>query len=751
MKPSVSVLRNTLKRPIWLLYLIAGALGGLAYYFLPAVAKSGPFFNLLGVSSVIAILVGIRLNRPKNPAPWYLFAVGQAFFIGGDVITYNYPKFFGGADIPFPSIGDVFYLAVYPCLIAGVLLLIRERKPGKDRDSVIDSLIITIPAGLLMWEFWMGPLAHDTTSSLPVKLVSMAYPLMDLLLLAVVVRLAVGSGRREPSFFMLSAAAVALVATDTAYGLVQLSGAIYQNGGPLEAGWLSFYLLWAAAALHPSMRTMGEPVPEHELKHPRRRLAILAAASLVSPAVEVVQTLRGELLDPGIVSACSAAIFLLVFIRMNGLMVDITEYRRTANQLRETEAKYRNLVESLPAIVYTAEFGEKGRWLYVSPQIKTILGFTPDEWVNRPEIWHEQVHPEDLTAALEDEKRVLKTGEALRCEYRVRARNGRVVWIREEAQGILGERGEPGVLQGVMYDITDEKAAEQTLRVALQKEQKVASDLRELNEMKNSFLQAVSHDLRTPLTSIMGSALTLKRSELTLSPEDASGLMDIIASNAVKLNRLLNDLLDVDRLSRGLVEPQRSQVDIRDLVERVLRECELDGRTVEVDVPVATAAIDASQVERILENLVTNATRYTPAGSPIWVKAQLDRGDILLTVEDAGPGVPDEMKDAIFEAFRQGREQVRHSPGVGIGLSLVARFAELHGGRAWVEDRPGGGASFKVLLPAETIGRAGGRGAPVVEETARPAPPRRRQIGRSSQSASAKSATSLPAARSHPA
>jgi PAS domain S-box-containing protein len=703
--------RNSLRRPAWLLYLTGGALGGLAYYFLPRVAKSGPFFNLLGVSSVIAILVGIRMNRPKDPAPWFLFAVGQAFFIAGDVITYNYPSFFGH-DIPFPSIGDVFYLAVYPCLIAGILMLIRERRPGRDRDSFIDSLIITIPAGLLAWEFWMGPYAHDHTLSLPVKLVSMAYPLMDLLLLAVVVRLAVGSGRREPSFFLLSAAAVALVATDTAYGLVQLSGAIYQNGGPLEAGWLSFYLLWAAAALHPSMRTIGEPVPEHELKHPRRRLAILAAACLVSPAVNVVQTIQGHVLDPGIVSVCSAAIFLLVFVRMNGLMVDITEYRRTANQLRETEAKYRNLVESLPAIVYTAEFGVKGRWLYVSPQIGSILGFTPEEWVNRPEIWHKQVHPDDLSAALEDEKRVLKTGEALRCEYRIRARNGRVVWIREEAMGILGEGAEPGVLQGVMYDITDEKAAEQTLRVALQKEQKVAADLRELNEMKNSFLQAVSHDLRTPLTSIMGSALTLKRTELALSAEDATGLMEIIASNAVKLNRLLNDLLDVDRLSRGLVEPQRSQVDLRAMVDRVLRECELEGRAVEVDVPVAVASIDPSQVERILENLVTNATRYTPTGSPIWVRAQMDGTDVLLVVEDAGPGVPYEMRETIFEAFRQGREQVLHSPGVGIGLSLVARFAELHGGSAWVEDRPGGGASFRVLLRGETVGRSAPGSAP---------------------------------------
>jgi K+-sensing histidine kinase KdpD len=300
---------------------------------------------------------------------------------------------------------------------------------------------------------------------------------------------------------------------------------------------------------------------------------------------------------------------------------------------------------------------------------------------------------------------VLKTGEALRCEYRIRARNGRVVWIREEAMGILGEGAEPGVLQGVMYDITDEKAAEQTLRVALQKEQKVAADLRELNEMKNSFLQAVSHDLRTPLTSIMGSALTLKRTELALSAEDATGLMEIIASNAVKLNRLLNDLLDVDRLSRGLVEPQRSQVDLRAMVDRVLREC---------------------------ENLVTNATRYTPTGSPIWVRAQMDGTDVLLVVEDAGPGVPYEMRETIFEAFRQGREQVLHSPGVGIGLSLVARFAELHGGSAWVEDRPGGGASFRVLLRGETVGRSATDEDPIgTDGAARPAPPRRRQIGRS--------------------
>ena len=114
------------------------------------------------------------------------------------------------------------------------------------------------------------------------------------------------------------------------------------------------------------------------------------------------------------------------------------------------------------------------------------------------------------------------------------------------------------------------------------------------------------------------------------------------------------------------------------------------------------AEVDGAQLERIIENLVTNAVRYTPAGTAIWVSVNVDSDGVLLTVEDAGPGIPPELRESVFEPFRQGSEVVSHSPGVGIGLSLVARFAELHDGRAWVEERPGGGASFRVYLPFRT-------------------------------------------------
>ena len=139
------------------------------------------------------ILIAVRLWKPQTRLPWYLFALGQALFVAGDVITYNYDRFFG-TELPFPSIGDVFYLSVYPCLVVGILLLVRRGNPGGDRDSVIDSLIVAIGVGTISWVFLLSPLAHDSASTLLQKLTAMGYPVADLILLTVVVRLAIGGG-----------------------------------------------------------------------------------------------------------------------------------------------------------------------------------------------------------------------------------------------------------------------------------------------------------------------------------------------------------------------------------------------------------------------------------------------------------------------------------------------------------------------------------------------------------------------------
>ena len=218
---------EAVKRRAWFLYICGGVLVTAAFLYAPGF-RQGWLFNVIAISSPIAIVIAVRLWKPQTRLPWYLFALGQTFFVAGDVITYNYLRFFG-VDLPFPSVGDVFYLSVYPCLVAGILWLIRLRNPGGDRDSVIDSLIVAIGVGTVSWVFLLSPLAGDAGSNLLEKLTAMGYPVMDLILMTVVVRLAIGGGRRAASFYLLAAAALALFITDFAYSYISVSGAIYDN------------------------------------------------------------------------------------------------------------------------------------------------------------------------------------------------------------------------------------------------------------------------------------------------------------------------------------------------------------------------------------------------------------------------------------------------------------------------------------------------------------------------------------------
>ncbi len=237
---------------------------------------------------------------------------------------------------------------------------------------------------------------------------------------------------------------------------------------------------------------------------------------------------------------------------------------------------------------------------------------------------------------------------------------------------------------------------QQGMQLAFETER--SDDLQQRNEMKDTLLHAVSHDLKGPLAGILGAMQTIRRSDqLVLTDEELEDLYRVIEQAGAKATRLVDDLLDLDRLRRGQLKPDRDATDVADLARRAAADVPaLAGHPVRVEGDPVLVEVDAAKVERIVENLLGNAGRHTPQGTPIHIEV-LERPDgVVLHVEDEGPGVPDEIKDEIFEPFRQGAES---RGGVGIGLSLVRRFAELHGGSAHVEDRPGGGARFVVELP----------------------------------------------------
>ena len=393
-----------------------------------------------------------------------------------------------------------------------------------------------------------------------------------------------------------------------------------------------------------------------------------------------------------------------------GVMFDITARKATEAGLREAEEKYRTLVEQIPAVTYIDQVSHDAPTdltpVYISPQVETLLGYLPREWIEDADLWDRVVHPDDLEPVSVKARMAFRAGTSLSVEYRMLTREGRTVWVREEASLVRDEQGFPSFWQGVYIDITELKRAEDEVNNALRREMDASERLRALDEMKNTFLQAVSHDLRTPLAAILGLALTLERDDVELDESEIRDLATRIASNSRKLDRMVADLLDLDRLTRGIIEPKLRDTDVGALVRSVVNEFDMPGsrEILLEDIGRVVIPVDASKVEHIVENLLMNTARHTPAGSRVWVAVLAREGGALIKIEDEGPGVPEELRDVIFDPFRQGPSISSHSPGVGVGLALVARFAELHGGRAWVEARRGGGASFRVFLPGADAG-----------------------------------------------
>jgi len=382
-----------------------------------------------------------------------------------------------------------------------------------------------------------------------------------------------------------------------------------------------------------------------------------------------------------------------------GVMVDVTAEKDAEERLREAEERYRGIVEHVPAAIYLDRAGTDMETVYISPQITAIAGVTPTRWMSEPDLWLRLMHPDDRDALEAGYMAAAGRGEAWTAEYRITTPDGRTIWVHDETTPLHDADGQLTFIQGVLFDVTERKLAEQALRDSERREREAAERLRALDEMKNTFLAAVSHELRSPLTSILGLSLTLERAP-DMDDADRDDLLLRLSANARKLDRLLKDLLDIDRLNRGIVEPQRRITDVGMVARMTLENLEgLAGRDVVAITDEVIMSVDPPKVERIVENLVMNTARHTHADARIWLRVEPVEGGVLIAVDDDGDGVAEDLRDVIFEPFRQGPTASPHSPGTGVGLSLVARFAELHGGRAWVTDREGGGASFCVFLP----------------------------------------------------
>ena len=567
--------------PLARVYLAAG-LAAIGLYFLLPWDSLGQsiLYDLIGASSAVAVVVGTRKHRPSLAVAWYLFAAGLMAFAVGDVL-FNLYAFVWHRDPPIPSVADVFYLAGYPLLAVGLVLLVLHMLPRGRREGLIDAALLAVAFGICHWVFVMQPLVAGSGDWVG-QLVALSYPAMDILLLAALVFLALTPARRTVSYRYLTASLVLLIVVDEIYSI---SPGTASGTSWLDVGWLLSYVLWGTAALSPSMRSLSEPKRAAGPHLGHMRLFALWIAVATVPVILVVERLAGRRIDVVALAIASAALSGLVLVRLAGLVRSFDRVRREERAARaEAQSAQRQLV--------------------------------------------------------------------------------------------------------------------------LQNEQ-----LREADRLKDEFVALISHDLRTPLTSIMG-YLELVRDDDNLTEEQV-GFLAVADRNADRLLRLVNDLLFVARFEAGQLDLKPTELDLAAVVRQSVEES--GPRAAAGGVELTCEASDVSSVQadkgrmfQLVENLVSNAIKFTPAGGDVRVSVTPVNGVVRLEVADTGIGIESDEQQRLFERFFRASTASEHQiPGTGLGLYITRAIVEAHGGSIAVRSDPGEGTSFRVELPARARAYSG--------------------------------------------
>ena len=383
------------------------------------------------------------------------------------------------------------------------------------------------------------------------------------------------------------------------------------------------------------------------------------------------------------------------------------ELRRVSEAESRARFLFRALVEQLPGGVYIENLGASSG-SYFSPQIERLTGYSAEEWASDDEFFSGVLHPEDRDRVLRAFARAHKTMRPIQIEYRLIAKDGRVVWIQDNAAAARDDEGKVLHFQGFMADVTVRRQNELELLDErgrlLERERAQNERLRSLDRLKDEFVALVSHELRTPLTSIRGYL------ELVLDDSDqlASAhreFLQIVDRNVDRLLHLVSDLLLVAQVDAGKLTFEWTEVDLVSLVGECVQAARPVAEVAGVELVFgATSArpiiADPSRIGQLLDNLISNAIKFTPAGGRVDVGVDGSGDGAAIEVRDTGYGIAIEDQSQLFERFFRTQSASEMAiAGTGLGLSIAKAIVDAHGGAISVESAKGSGTTFRVVLP----------------------------------------------------
>jgi signal transduction histidine kinase/ActR/RegA family two-component response regulator len=686
----MGLLQRLPRPPAWLAFIALSAGIVVLHYALATgtIAQSLAYLAM-GIVACAAVVTGIAIQRPARAAYLWILAFGLGLLAVGDAIFAGYDVL--GVERPYPSAADAVYLSGYLSFGVAMLFLVRSRQRPSLSD-VLDGAIVLCAAALLLWFALIEAAARDASVGVLTRVVSSAYPALDVLLIAVVVPLLLAGGVRSASFWMIALGAATLLASDIVYGLQNLSGT-YVEGAWLDAGWMIAASLWGAAALHPSIRTLHLHGRLRETSLTGRRLLLLAAATLVTPLVIVLYLKADDTFDVSVIVGVAALTTGLVFSRMALLfrehtraivsLRDAAAQREVEQALRSSNVRFEAAAQALECAVY--------EWNAETDETLWTEGLTsafqhPVESTGPRSGWFlDQIHPDDVAEVTDVVARAEQGAGGSEASYRFRAGDGsyRFVWDRwiaiHDADGVVNR------IIGGLVDVTDRHE----LDLLLRQSQKM--------EAVGQLAGGVAHDFNNLLLAISGNAELLQGSP-ALGPREQEDVREIVdaAARAANLTRQLLAYSRPGRDELGSVDLNSTVAGIKTLLARLLGENIVIATSLDPRAPTILGT--QSGVEQIVVNLAVNARDAMPAGGELSISTHVepDGAHARLVVEDDGDGMDDATAARVFEPFFTTKEV---GSGSGLGLATVYGIVEQAGGKITLASRPGEGTRFDVLLP----------------------------------------------------
>jgi PAS domain S-box-containing protein len=325
----------------------------------------------------------------------------------------------------------------------------------------------------------------------------------------------------------------------------------------------------------------------------------------------------------------------------------------------------------------------EGRVLYTNPRWQEIAGITLEESLGNS--WTKTLASEDKDTVIKEWQACAQDGRQFSHEFRFRKPQGEVRWVHARAAVLHTESGELRGHVGTIEDITER---------------------REMDQIKDEFVSVVSHELRTPLTAIRGSLGLLAGCVLGPLSEKGQRMLDIAVQNTDRLVRLINDILDIERIQSGRTTMVKVACDAAELVAQTVEVMQAIAGKAGVTLSVQPQSVrlwaDPDRLIQTLTNLLSNAIKFSPPGSRVWLTVEQQEDYVLFQVKDQGRGIPVDKLQSIFERFQQvDSSDARKKGGTGLGLTICRSIVQQHGGRIWAESTPGTGSTFFFTLPLE--------------------------------------------------